>query len=294
MTDLRQWTAEFIQIHGHTIALKHCFESTSAVPVVLLPGITASVDFWPGVMEHFQMPLRAVSVSLPGHAPSAVPTSFQSSDVCPALFADIVRNAAEFAFPGERVVLIGWSTGGFASLATAIHHPDVVKSLVSINGFARGAWGDLLGIMQKLADSTWGHALFQHSFGTMFNHRWLFDRVMRRLRNTNQMTDEATEHILATMWTDGRRNDTQTMLQLFAGVKQLDLTDQLSSIRCPVRIISSGRDVVIPPSEGLHLHQHVAGSELIELPEAGHLFFADARTQVMSIIAKTLTPSETI
>lgn len=294
MSELRQWTADFIQIDGHTIALKRCLESLSAVPVVLLPGITASVDFWPGVMQHSQMLLRAVSVSLPGHAPSTVPESFQSSDVCPKLLADIVRNAAEFAFPGERVVLVGWSTGGFASLATAIEHPSIVKSIVSINGFARGSWGDLLGIMQKLAVSNWGHALFQHSVKTMFNHRWLFDQVIRRLRNGNQVIDEVTGRILSTMWMDGRRNDAQAMLQLFAGLKQLDITDRLSAIRCPVQIISSERDLVILPSEGVHLHRHVVGSELIELPEAGHLFFADAMAKVMSIIATALMPSGVI
>ena len=50
-----------------------------------------------------------------------------------------------------------------------------------------------------------------------------------------------------------------------------DSTPQLASISIPTLIISAGRDVLIPPEEGRSLHAAIPGSQLLELPESGHL-----------------------
>ena len=55
-----------------------------------------------------------------------------------------------------------------------------------------------------------------------------------------------------------------------------DLTDVLGSIRLPTLLLYGEQDTRAPPGVAARLHEAIAGSELIELPDAGHLCNIDA------------------
>lgn len=136
------WTPLTLSAEEHRIvALVR--EGGGARPLVFLHGITGSVRFWPTALPSNAFDSRpCASISLPGHASSQVPSGFDAADVSPGMFADIAATAIRQIFGQECVHLVGWSAGGFAALAVAARHPELVASATSICGFARGKWGD--------------------------------------------------------------------------------------------------------------------------------------------------------
>ena len=50
-----------------------------------------------------------------------------------------------------------------------------------------------------------------------------------------------------------------------------DSTPQLASIHVPTLIVVGDEDTVTPPSAAAEMHRAIAGSELVTIPEAGHL-----------------------
>jgi len=50
-----------------------------------------------------------------------------------------------------------------------------------------------------------------------------------------------------------------------------DSTPQLGSIHVPTLIVVGDEDTVTPPSAAAEMHSGIAGSELVSIPETGHL-----------------------
>jgi pimeloyl-ACP methyl ester carboxylesterase len=50
-----------------------------------------------------------------------------------------------------------------------------------------------------------------------------------------------------------------------------DSTPLLHTIRCPSLILVGEEDVITPPDLSEQMHSAIAGSELVRIPEAGHL-----------------------
>jgi pimeloyl-ACP methyl ester carboxylesterase len=50
-----------------------------------------------------------------------------------------------------------------------------------------------------------------------------------------------------------------------------DSTPTLAAIHCPTLIIVGAEDVVTPPASSENLHKRIPGSQLVQIPHAGHL-----------------------
>jgi pimeloyl-ACP methyl ester carboxylesterase len=53
--------------------------------------------------------------------------------------------------------------------------------------------------------------------------------------------------------------------------KRVDSTNELASIDVPTLVIVGEEDAVTPPDASRKIHEHVGGSQLVVIPEAGHL-----------------------
>jgi 3-oxoadipate enol-lactonase len=54
-----------------------------------------------------------------------------------------------------------------------------------------------------------------------------------------------------------------------------DTLDRLGGIRLPTLITTGADDILVPPACSQELHAHIPGSELVVIPEAGHVHFIE-------------------
>ena len=54
-----------------------------------------------------------------------------------------------------------------------------------------------------------------------------------------------------------------------------DTRDRLAKLRMPTLITTGTEDILVPPSASDDLHERIVGSELVRIPEAGHMHFLE-------------------
>lgn len=286
------WTPATIDVAGHRIAALLRGSDSRLPAVIFIHGITASIDFWPAVLDSDADQFRSCSLSLPGHWPSTTSAAFSQTDVTCQLFAEIVGTAAATFFAGETPHLVGWSTGGFAALAAAAEYPAAFASVCSISGFARGQWGDLLGLLQWLAAANWSQSLCRRILTQLGRSPWLLDRILNRFCGTRAIRRSCTTvgHDAAqagwnSLHAAARQNDPRVLTSLLHGLRAVDLTNRLPLITVPTRIIGGAADPVIRPDEARHLASNLDSAELVAVAECGHMFFAEAREEVLNLVS---------
>ncbi|MCA9063895.1 MAG: alpha/beta hydrolase [Planctomycetaceae bacterium] len=277
---------EFVEVDGARIAMLRSADRSGRPPVIFLHGITASINFWPAVLGTQADIYNWCSLSLPGHFPSVVPDGFCREDVTAELFADCVLQAADFCFPGQQPHLVGWSTGGFAALVAASSAPERFASVVSISGFARGGWGDLLGVMQRLSASRagWKRAVCRWNFRQLARHRWLLNGVLRRFLGRRVRISQDAQPAWDSLFQAATQNDPAVLATLCGGIHRLDVSDRLSRVTAPVLVLGGSRDPVIVPAEASYLTRLIPQAEQVTLEAVGHMFFAEARSECLQII----------
>lgn len=285
---IADWEFRTITHEGHLVAVRLRDPGPGATPVILLPGILTTADTWPLILSDVAFPRRSASVSLPGHAPSQVPGGFTTADVRPELFSGIVRAAAEQLFPGERVHLIGWSTGGFAALMTAADAPELVKSVVCVSGFARGRWGSLFGLMQWIGSIPGGGWGFRLGLQELCRFRITLRLVLRCFAASHDPGDDVSRAMFEMLRDALMQHDRRVILELFRGLRRIDATDRLPRIAAPVLVIGGDSDPVVVPAESQHLHAAIPHSDLHLRAKTGHLFYREHRAEVLARINRYL------
>jgi pimeloyl-ACP methyl ester carboxylesterase len=142
-------TQHDIQVDGHKLVGLSFNPDTSGTPIVLIHGITASVSFWtPDQLELFAPRGPCYALSLPGHYPATFPSGYGTDDLTAESMAEVMTAALHQLIGHQSAILVGHSTGGFAALDIAVHHPECVAGVISISGFAQGRWSGMLGFNQ--------------------------------------------------------------------------------------------------------------------------------------------------
>lgn len=290
---LQSWQKTFLDVEGHRIAVRFRNPDSDRPVVVFVHGITGSVDFWPLILpDDFCSAYRCIAVSLPGHAPSVLPEDSAAESLTPSLFAELVRKSLDQLVPGQRAHVVGWSTGGFTALISAALLNDRILSATSISGFVRGHWNGSLGLLQRLAASRFPRQCFSMVFNTLRNRPALLNRVVRKFAGRFR-TDAAHREFqdalrMARMVETFQSLDAESIRVVMASIRGFDVTDQLARIECPVTVIQGALDSIILPAEAEWIGAHVRNSTAINLPEAGHLFYAEALPQILTHIRTTI------
>lgn len=282
-----------ISLPGQTLAAISANESAPGPPVVFIHGITASVDFWlPSMPPEIRDGRRWISLSLPGHHPAKIERSTIASwdAVTSEMWAGWYEAALQQLIGDEPADFVGWSTGGFTSLAMGIHFPHRVRSILSISGFAIGKWLGLIGRFQRMSLSTLTRWMVRLGFGSVGGQRRLFDLVIRsgvgdfRAFRAASCYEESMRDWFAVFG----QHDTVIMAELFRNISRVDLSDCIGRINCPTLIAGGDSDPYIPASHTRWIADQVRGAELVLWPGAGHMFFAERTREYQDVLVRWL------
>ena len=122
-----------IEVDGHRVAAEIHLPPALAdagPPVVFLPGVLTSSGL---VGELFDEPAAVswISLSLPGHFGGGFAAGTGRDDIDAALYVRLVEGTLEQILGPRRVILVGWSLGGFTALAVTAAHPARVAAVAS-------------------------------------------------------------------------------------------------------------------------------------------------------------------
>jgi pimeloyl-ACP methyl ester carboxylesterase len=268
-------TTHAFDIEGHKVVALGFNEDRPGTPVIFLHGIGSSVDFWTvGQVAVFNERFRWYALSLPGHYPAALPSGFSVDNLTAEMIARVLATAIRKLVGDTPVMLVGYSTGGFAALAIAAHSPELVKSVISVAGFVQGVWTGPLGQMQKYARRAMlGRTLL-----------WLNQRAIAANHSVYRMAWKAlaadqdallafpgfTAIIEATL-PSVQRLDGASLLHYYRRMPDIDITDWLPRIAAPVLALAGDHDPIVPVEQSRLIAAGVPSGTLALLAGAGHL-----------------------
>lgn len=272
-----------MQIDGHKIVALSLNPETAGIPVILIHGITASVNFWD--MEYLK-PFCNIgpcyALSLPGHYPAAFPEDFEESAITAQMMADVLTQAIHRLTDHQPVILAGHSTGGFAVLDIAAHHPDIARCVISISGFAQGRWTGLLGFNQWLTrNGLLGRKLVKWGYQINRINKNMQRAAWRIYAATPKNLYESPyfDTVFRNSYPSLKRLDLDAMVQYFSVMPNIDISPLLPRIKAPTLALTGDRDPIVPPAQARLIAQQVPGADLAIIDDAGHMPFFENSEQ---------------
>jgi pimeloyl-ACP methyl ester carboxylesterase len=284
-----------ITVDGHTLAVLKRNEKTEGVPIVLLHGITHSVQAW-STDEVFGEYGPCYALSLPAHYPAVAPPEFFQTPLTARKMVAPLAGAIRQIADGQPVRLVGHSTGGFSALALAALYPELVREVISLAGFARGRWIKLYGFYQDMARSPFGFLLpalakLTLSQRALFKFAFLPGVVSYRTLKTYLPF----ETLVDNMYSNGQKLDMQAIRYFFREFPDVDITPLLAQIHAPALVMTGDKDALVSPTQASHIARYLPHAQLVVIKNAGHMLYMDQPAEYSRVLRAWLSrPSPTL
>lgn len=249
----------FITVDSHVLFYAQVGQPMAGRPsLVLLHGAGGSHLVWPG--EVLRLPNTAVfALDLPGHGRSSGPG-------CTTVDAYAKYVAHFLAAQGlNEVVLTGHSLGGAIAQTLAVQRYPAIRGLVLIGTGSRLRVADAI-LNQIVPD-------FQTAVDTINHFAWS--------ANTPKPVVEHGRSFLA-------NTDPQVMLGDFTACNTFDISQELDRIDQPTLVVAAEDDHLTPVKYGRFLADHIPNSQMVILPNAGHMMMVEQPTAVAAAISQFL------
>lgn len=268
-----------IYVEGHKLIVHPINPAQFGPPIYLFHGIHTSISFWsPELLAPFREFGPCYLVSLPGHYPASFPEHFNARQLTPELLARLLTAVIQHTTGDQKAILVGHSTGGFAILNIAAHAPELVKSVISISGFAHGKWTGLLGKYQWLArQGKIGRVLFKQCFKFAYLRPVYKATAPLYCAKYNSMSNYPyTDKVIDNGNKILKQLSLDQLIQYFEAMPNINITPQLRKIQQPALILTGSQDPIVAPEQSRLICQQIPTAELIEIDQVGHLPFFEA------------------
>jgi len=223
--------------------------------IVFSHGLLMSGEMFRAQMQALSDRYRCISYDHRGQGRSEVTASGYDMDSLTSDAAELIRelDAAPCHFAGL-------SMGGFVGMRLAIHHPQLLKSLILLDTSADPEPEQNRGPYRRLA----------------FIGRWLgFRPVIRPVMNIMFGQTFLADPKLADVrkrWRDHllRLDKVGTNRAAHGVIDRAGVYDQLGRIAVPTLILVGDEDVATVPAKAERMQQAIGGSKLLVIPGAGH------------------------
>lgn len=224
--------------------------------LVLLHGLHGHLAWWnyyqtPTLAQHY----RVVTLDQRGHGKSFKPASGYSIET---MADDLYELLGRLNL--SQVHLGGASMGGMVSLQFALAHPEMVRSLILIDSYAKSP-GVLQAALEKwIADAeAKGYARVMETFNTDYATALFSPGFWARQPDFPAFE---TELVLKNLIPDA------AFIGCCQAIQRFDVLEQLSEIKAPTLIVTPNAGLAY--EEGLRMHQHLAHAELWTPEGVGH------------------------
>ncbi len=173
----------FNSFNLNTELFKH---NASAKYMFLLHGFSGSGKDWLTIAESLKKKFNIVTVDLIGHGLSDSPHDV-ACYTCPAIVSQLFSVIKSYT--DDKIILCGYSMGGRAALAFAVHFPDLVDTLI-LEGVSPGIQSNIERIKRLKQDKTIANFILTHSMEE-FTDFWMnLDIFSTQKRFSNEKLEE--------------------------------------------------------------------------------------------------------
>ncbi|HWP81497.1 MAG TPA: alpha/beta fold hydrolase [Bacteroidota bacterium] len=224
------------------------------LPVVFVHGFPFSHLMWEPQMKALPNEIRAITYDVRGHGESDVGDGQYTME----FFVDDLMGLLDHLVLNE-VVICGLSMGGYIALRAMERHPERFKGLIlcDTRSEADPNEGKIKRSASMKAVKTNGVKTFAEGFvKAVFAPQ------------TFQSNPAAIETVKKMIEANSPLGICGTLLALAA---RTDTTASLSAIKVPTLILVGEHDTLTPVSASQAMHEKIAGSELVVIPNAAHM-----------------------
>ncbi|MCB0559759.1 MAG: alpha/beta hydrolase [Lewinellaceae bacterium] len=237
--------------------VKLYYEDTGkgAETIVFSHGLLWSARMFADQIQHLKDRYRVIAYDHRGQGRSEVAPDGYDMDT---LSADAL--ALMDALGVDRCHFAGLSMGGFVALRLAIRHPERIQSLILMETTAQPEPAEnvpryrMLNTIVKLLGT---RAVKKPVMKIMFSQAFLLDPDRKAQRQ---------------YWEKELTGNKRSITRAVQGVIDREGVPPktLATIQCPTLIIVGEQDVATVPAKSEYLREHIPGSRLVRIPNAGH------------------------
>jgi pimeloyl-ACP methyl ester carboxylesterase len=225
----------------------------NGTPLLFIHGYPLDRSLWGPQINDLQKVCRVIAPDLRGFGQSS---DTDGQAVTMETYAEDMKALLD-SLNVRQAIVCGLSMGGYVALAFIEKYADHAKGLI-LSNTKSGA--DTEAGRQGRLDAA---IKVEQSGSTNI----VVDAMEPKMLGPNAKSETAT--FVRNMMSRQRSPAVTSALRGMA--TRPDRTPLLASIQAPTLIVTGSADVVIPPSESEALHQAIAHSTLVNIPDAGHL-----------------------
>jgi pimeloyl-ACP methyl ester carboxylesterase len=228
-------------------------------PVLILPGLGTSIDFWQDNVPALAERYHVLAVDWPGLGKSDKPDApYELPWICDRIVAFL--DAKEL----ERVTIVGGSLGGHLALLLALDHPDRVDKLVLMGSV--GAWPQPNIFLNMLLNVLWNEWLVvdyvRAEWPDIYQHMFIRQTELVHELFRYQMAVRASPH---RYMPEGR-----ALARALRSIFYHSCRQRLSEVRAQALLIWGESDEIHPVEDGLYMRRHLPDARLVVIPDAAH------------------------
>lgn len=234
-------------------------------PLLLIYGLAGRGNGWKLQIEALSPHFRVITFDNRGVGETDQPDEQYSL----AQMADDAAGLLD-ALGIQSAFVFGISMGGMIAQEFVLRHPQKVRKL------ALGCTH--CGIKQCVPSPAWVTEIFKSLPGKSREQVVRDCTPINYSPHTQQHNPQLIESFVP-LFVENRQRLHAYLRQINA-IYAFDAYDRLPQINTPTLVLAGKDDVLVPPANSKIIAERIPGAQLIELPEAGHLFFIEKADDV--------------
>lgn len=238
-------------INGINIAYT---DSGQGHPLVFIHAFPLSQQMWKPQVAVFEQQYRVITLDLRGHGETdTLLWNFTLEDYAKDIY-ELLRHLKV-----EQATFIGLSMGGYILFAFYRLFPAMVSALVLAD--TRAQADNEEGKAGRLAMAQTAHTQGPTAIADMMIPKLLTSTTTE---NQKDLVEGVRTMIL-------KNQSVGIIVDLMAMAARPDSTALLAQISCPTLVVVGEEDIATPPPESHDMVDRIPNSELVTIPDAGHL-----------------------
>ncbi len=258
-----------------------CYMLGKGDPIVLLHGLGASKITWLPLLEALAERHKVIVPDLPGHGESDKPRR----EYTPRFYARVLRHLMDVVGV-DGVTVMGNSLGGRIALELALRSPGRVAALALLDPSVPGLrWRHVMGFTR----------VFPTEIGAIpfpLRERWMEVMIRRLFARPDRLPHEgysaAASEFIRIYRDPGARMAFFSTLRHIVTERPDSFFASLRRIKQLALIVFGEQDRLVPPRLGVRLAEHLPNSELVVLPDVGHVPQFEATEETLELLAAFL------